>query len=206
MKKFALLLMAALLLLSLFGCSHILDGIMDDEDIVNDNPAIEPEESYEPKEPAAPAEPAKPEEDIILPEVGLEVGDLAPDFTVEMLGGGEATLSDLRGTPLFLNFWATWCGPCVGEMPHMQEVYDTYDNIDMLAVNVADDPSAVEDFIADAGYTFPVGIDYGEISELYQTNAIPSTFILDENGVIVFATVGSMEKDYMIESVENAIS
>lgn len=202
MRKLALLLALMMLTLLLCGCSVLFGAIAEDEAASDVSEEVIAEDTPAAEEPAA-EEPAAQQP---TAEVGLEVGKLAPDFTVATVDGGEVTLSELRGQPVFLNFWATWCGPCVGEMPHMQTVYETYDGLTMLAVNVWDEGSDIQGFLEENGYTFPVGIDTGDVGELYEVQGIPTTFILDKNGVIVFSTIGSMDESTMIAAVEDALS
>ena len=90
-------------------------------------------------------------------------GFAAPDFTLDLLGGGEVTLSDLRGAPVMLNLWASWCPPCRAEMPAIQAVYQEYgeEGLVVLAVNATnqDSESAAAAFVRDHGLTFPVPLD-----------------------------------------------
>ena len=73
------------------------------------------------------------------PEVGLQEGNLPPDFELFTLTGELVTLSDFKGKKVMLNFWASWCGPCKAEMPHMETYYKKYkesDNVEIIAVNM----------------------------------------------------------------------
>ncbi len=123
--------------------------------------------------------------------VGLAVGQRAPDFTAELLDGRTVSLSDFRGHPVLVNFWATWCGPCRKEMPDFQTVYDarSADGFVVLAVNNMERKSDVAQFIGDLGVTYPVALDEsGAINFDLYGSAIPgypTSFLLDRNGVIV---------------------
>ena len=105
-------------------------------------------------------------------------------------------LSDLRDKPVFINFWATWCPPCVKELPHIQAKYEEYkDKINFVAISLDSEQDAPAQFIPAKGYTFPVG--YGnerEISRAYNVEAIPMSFIIDTNGVVKAKIVGSMDE------------
>src|SRR5690625_1361660 len=90
-----------------------------------------------------------------VPVEGLEVGNLAPDFELETLEGETVKLSDLKGQKVFLNFWASWCGPCRSEMPDMQKFHEDRDDVTILAVNVNDRPENVDEFLEEYGITFP---------------------------------------------------
>ena len=127
-----------------------------------------------------------------VPEETREVNrNLAPDFTVYDLEGNAHALSDFRGKPVILNFWASWCGPCKGEMPDFEEKYQHYQqDIHFLMVNLTDgSQETVESaraYIDSQGYTFPVYFDSdlsGAIA--YSVTAIPATYFIDENGVLV---------------------
>ena len=122
---------------------------------------------------------------------------IAPDFTFTDLVTGKTTkLSDLRDKPVYLNFWATWCPPCVKELPHIQSKYEQYkDRIHFLAISVDSEQDAPAQFISSKGYTFPVG--YGnerEISRAYNIEAIPASYIIGTDGTIKAQIVGSMDE------------
>ena len=122
---------------------------------------------------------------------------IAPDFTFTDLVTGKTTkLSDLRDKPVYLNFWATWCPPCVKELPHIQSKYEQYkDRIRFLAISVDSEQDAPAQFISSKGYTFTVG--YGnerEISRAYNIEAIPASYIIGTDGTIKAQIVGSMDE------------
>ncbi len=138
-------------------------------------------------------------------EVGLDVGDMAPDFTVTLLDGTEFKLSDMRGTPVFINFWATWCGYCVQEMPHMQTMHDEYPEIYMIALSLDDSAEDAAAFIEETGYTFDVAFDGAyDAASLYDVSGIPVTVIVGADGTIMFSVVGAMSEDNMRAAVEEA--
>lgn len=123
----------------------------------------------------------------------VHAGDTAPDFTVQMLDGSRVTLSSLRGKPLLLIFWATWCPPCRNELAHLQEgVIDVYgDKISVLPISRGEDEGKVKAFIKKMGYSFNVGLDPDQyIYRLYATNYIPRCCVIDDAGVVVYAGVG----------------
>ena len=145
-------------------------------------------------------------DDTFSPEVikafnaaGLPVAKTARqafDFTLPLLDGAEQTLSGLQGQVVFLNFWATWCGPCRVEMPSMEEIYQDLkeQGFTILAVNGREDPGEVSDFMKEYDLTFPVALDKnGTINYRYGIRAIPATYILDRRGRIVTRMVGSLE-------------
>ena len=137
----------------------------------------------------------------------ISEGVTAPDFTFTDLATGKVVnLSDLRDKPVYLNFWATWCPPCVRELPHIQTKYEQYkDKIHFLAISLDGEQAAPAEFIPAKGYTFPVG--YGnerEISRAYNVEAIPLSFIIDTNGVIKAKTMGSMDEADLERFLQNA--
>ena len=122
---------------------------------------------------------------------------IAPDFTfTDLVTGRTMKLSDLRDKPVYLNFWATWCPPCVKELPHIQSKYEQYkDRIHFLAISVDSEQEAPAQFISSKGYTFTVG--YGnerEISRAYNIEAIPASYIIGTDGTIKAQIVGSMDE------------
>ena len=137
----------------------------------------------------------------------ISEGVAAPDFAFTDLATGRTLkLSDLRDKPVYLNFWATWCPPCVKELPHIQAKYEQYkDKINFVAISLDGEQEAPAQFIPSRGYTFPVG--YGnerEISRAYNVEAIPMSFIIDTNGVVKAKIVGSMDEADLERFLQNA--
>ncbi len=136
-------------------------------------------------------------------EYGPEVGKLAPDFKLIGLDKQEVSLSGLRGKPVLLNFWATWCGPCRIEMPFLQEVYEewTGKGLVVLAVNLQENPTTVKKFVENGGLTFPVLLSPGnEVPLAYNIRGIPATFLIDADGVIRDIKIGAFSGVGEIES------
>ncbi|MDE7282965.1 MAG: TlpA family protein disulfide reductase [Lachnospiraceae bacterium] len=130
----------------------------------------------------------------------LSEGDVPPDFTAELADGGSFVLSEMSDRVILINFWATWCPPCVGEMPAFQQLYDEYgDSLALVVIDCAEDRETVDKFIADNGYTFPIAYDEnGEIGEKYPTQGIPYTVIVAPDGKIskIYLGANSAEKQY----------
>ncbi len=120
------------------------------------------------------------------------VGHPAPDFTVTTLAGEPFTLSELRGKPVVLNFWATWCPPCRAELPELQAAAQRYDGEIVIAgVNQAEAAGQVREF-ADAmglGFVIPLDAD-AQVSRKYGARSLPTTFFIDREGVIRQIQIG----------------
>jgi thiol-disulfide isomerase/thioredoxin len=118
------------------------------------------------------------------------------DFELENINGYKESLSDYQGKVVFLNFWATWCGPCRIEMPSMQELYDEFniDGLEIVAVNGGERQKTVVKFLEKNNLSFPVLLDEANmVSSIYGARSIPTTFIIDRNGDILSMTVGARE-------------
>lgn len=127
----------------------------------------------------------------------LSEEDLAPDFTAETVDGKTFVLSEQKGKVVLLNFWATWCGPCVGEMPAFEKLYSEYgEKIAILAVDCAEDKDTVKQFVSDNGYTFPIAYDTeGAISAKYPTSGIPYTLVIGKDGKVQKTFLGADDAD-----------
>ncbi|ASK61318.1 alkyl hydroperoxide reductase [Virgibacillus phasianinus] len=138
-------------------------------------------------------------------EVGLDVGEIAPDFELSTLDGGTVKLSDFRGQRVMLNFWATWCPPCRAEMPDMQKFYDNKDVV-ILAVNLTGTESGtkeVQKFVDEFGLTFPILLDKEmSVSDQYQIQPIPTTFMIDSEGRIQKKSFGAQNYELMVQEFE----
>lgn len=141
--------------------------------------------------------------------VGLYIGQQAPDFTLPSRGGKNVTLSGLRGKPVILNFWATWCPPCRSEMPDFQRIYAEYGGrLHMLGVNLGEDPGTVDRFLGKV-YTFPVAYDMNYTAwSLYskRSNGIPQTWIIDSMGVIVEYILGSTSYSWLKRTLDTKLA
>ncbi|MEZ4667310.1 MAG: TlpA disulfide reductase family protein [Anaerolineae bacterium] len=141
--------------------------------------------------------------------VGLNVGDLAPNFNSVLDDGKPVKLSDLRGQVVVLNFWATWCGPCKIEMPEFQSAYAENGDkgFTVLAVNNVETTEAVREFRKQMQLTFPLVMDEsGTIQKAYAIVSYPSTFVLDREGVIVARQFGPLTADQIDELVNRALT
>ncbi|MBC7224636.1 MAG: redoxin domain-containing protein [Anaerolineae bacterium] len=140
--------------------------------------------------------PTAPQARPVAPVVGAQ----APDFLLWDLEGNEVSLSRLRGHPVVLNFWASWCPPCRMEVPDLAAAYQAYKDqgVVFVGVNFLEDADRVREFVEWAEITFPVVLDLkGEVVSTYQVRALPSTFFIDKDGTIVQRYVGPMTQDLL---------
>ena len=122
-------------------------------------------------------------------------GFLAPEFALQDAQGQTVRLSELRGRPVLVNLWASWCAPCKAEMPAMQKVYEAYaaQGFTILAVNTTfqDTQENAISFAESRMLTFPLLFDVdGSVSQQYQVRAMPTSFFVDQEGIIRRAVFG----------------
>lgn len=134
-----------------------------------------------------------------------QTGFLAPDFTLPSSTGESITLSSFYGSPVIVNFWASWCTPCRKEMPAIQQVYADFENqgLIILGINTTSQDNK-EDAIAfskKVGVTFPILFDEnGQVNTVYQIRALPTTFFINSDGVIQEITIGGPMSEALIRS------
>lgn len=124
-------------------------------------------------------------------ETGLYPGDHPPDFSLPTLAGNGVdtlTLSALKGRVVLVNFWASWCDPCVSELPAMERLYTRLKDrgLVILGVGVDDQPESLAEFQRKFGLTFPLVVDRtGEVKSRYKLSGVPESFIVDREGKLV---------------------
>lgn len=132
----------------------------------------------------------------------------APDFTVYDIDGNSHKLSDFKGKPVILNFWASWCGPCVSEMPEFQNFYEAYgEQIHFVLVNLTDGMQetvgSASQFVSDQGYTFPVYYDTDiDAAMVYGVSAVPVSYFIDAEGYFVAWAQGALTSDMLQQGVD----
>jgi cytochrome c biogenesis protein CcmG/thiol:disulfide interchange protein DsbE len=130
--------------------------------------------------------------------VAPEIGAVAPPFTATSIDETRVSLSDLRGHPVLVNFWATWCVPCRVEMPMLEEVYrDTHaKGLRILAVNLGEDPQTAREWGRGLGLTFDLLSDpRGDIAAVYALRGQPSTYVISPSGIITAIFYGPASGD-----------
>ena len=131
----------------------------------------------------------------IKPQAGLEVGMQAPGFTLRNLNGNLEGLSEFKDQVVVLNFWATWCAPCLEEMPAFEKLYRRYRSQGLTVIAVSldkGDTSKVEKFVDEHSLTFPVLLDLDGIAErIYPSFTIPFTYVIDKRGRIAARVDGA---------------
>ena len=148
-----------------------------------------------PSEPEGPAEPEGPVQ-------GPRIGKLAPDFRLPNLEGQSISLSDFRGKPVLINFWASWCGPCLYEMPFIQEIFEEWSDqgLVILAIDMGESLATVKDFLQSHNFSFPVLLDIDQDVALeYNIRGIPTTFFIDKDGIIREIFFGAFPDKEIIE-------
>lgn len=128
----------------------------------------------------------------------------APDFRVTTLDGQVFQLSDFRGRPVWISFWATWCPPCRAENPDIQAVYEANrdQGLVIIALSIGEGTDTVRDYVARTGLTYTIGLDQGtDIAAQYRIVGIPTHFFVDRDGIIREWRIGSMSEGTMQKKV-----
>lgn len=132
----------------------------------------------------------------------------APDLVLPRLGGGdEVRISDYRGQPLVVNFWGSWCEPCVDEMPDLQRVHESLgDQVAFLGVNVNDAEEAAVRMVARTGVTYDLARDVdGELGQALEVTTFPTTFLIDADGTVVDVSRREISAERLCEKVNQSL-
>ena len=128
----------------------------------------------------------------------LEVGDSAPDFSVAAIPSGSVALGAYRQQVVVVNFWATWCPPCIEEAPSLERFAEAVrpDGVTVLGISVDEDPAALNDFISKYHLTYQIGRDPTRaLPARYGTVQFPETYILDRHGRLAEKVIGAIDWD-----------
>lgn len=131
-------------------------------------------------------------------------GSTAPDFALTGLDGNTYKLSEFRGKPVIVNFWGSWCDPCIREMPAMQRQYDKWKDsgLIVLGLNLDESRVTVQSFVKQTGVTFPILFDKDLLMrDRYAVRYYPTTFFIDQTGKIVKIAVLEMDDAYIEQYV-----
>jgi cytochrome c biogenesis protein CcmG/thiol:disulfide interchange protein DsbE len=132
------------------------------------------------------------------------IGSPAPDFALKTPDGQTVSLDSLKGHPVLLNFWATWCGPCRQEIPFLQDLSTDPARLDrgleMVAVDVKETAQTVQGFQQTYGMTYRVLLDSkGQVANLYNIKGVPMTYFIDKDGIIKYVKLGAFSTKKEIE-------
>lgn len=143
---------------------------------------------------------------------GTEVGSMVPPYTTKLLDGGPFDLAAERGKVVFLNLWATWCGPCRYEIPELEAMHVKYASRGFTVVGVSLDegaPGDVKAFVTEHKMTYPIALDpEGHLADLFKTSVIPTSILIDRTGKIVWKKFGivSASDDDLTKALETALA
>lgn len=137
------------------------------------------------------------------------VGHPAPDFSATLVSGETFSLSGVRGTPVVLNLWATWCGPCISEMPVLERTAQRYgDHLIVLGVDQGEDAATIQQFLNEHGITFPIALDQEQAigADLYNVTGLPTTYFIDGEGIVQRVWMGEMNTITLEEGIAEILN
>ena len=136
--------------------------------------------------------------------VGISAGEIAPDFTGTTLDGETIRLSDFRGKIVLLNDFASWCGPCLAETPHLVDVYNAEDGeVIFIGLNIEETEASVADYRDDFNVPYPLVLNQGgELTEIYRPIGLPTSWFIDPEGVVSYVHAGPMTTPMLQEALD----
>ncbi|MDL2231277.1 TlpA family protein disulfide reductase [Porphyromonadaceae bacterium OttesenSCG-928-L07] len=141
----------------------------------------------------------------------VKIGDIVPDFTVDMFDGTHIDIKETRGKVVLLNFWATWCPPCRQELAQVQKkIIDRFQGRDFIFLPISrqDSYDKIKQFRMQTGHTFPMGMDPNrKIYSKFATQTIPRNFLIDKEGRIILSESGYTEEEFqlLIDKIEELL-
>ncbi|MBR3952366.1 MAG: TlpA family protein disulfide reductase [Oscillospiraceae bacterium] len=202
-KKLIILALCAVLLFAaaVFGYNYLSENYKPESGNLSGASSAEEPESEENTDPSEPAKENSSAEETVM----------APDFTVYDAEGNAVSLSDFSGKPVVINFWATWCGYCVREMPAFEKAAKEYgDDVIFMMINVTDGQSETKEeameFIAENGYSFPVYYDT-ELSATYAYGAysLPATGFITPSGIFAGGQMGALSEEALFSYIDQLL-
>ena len=140
-------------------------------------------------------------------ETSAKTGSKAPDFTLLGLDGKVHTLGEYKGNPLVINFWGTFCKPCVREMPTLQKQKEVWQdkNVQIVGINLNENKITVKSFIEGINITFPILLDDDLIRNKYNVRSYPTTFFINANGIIEDIFIGEMQESDLLIRIQKIV-
>jgi thiol-disulfide isomerase/thioredoxin len=137
----------------------------------------------------------------------VHYGTPPPDFRVQTPEGSQH-LSALRGKPVVINFWASWCPPCTNELPYFERLAQTYgDRVTIVTVDWNEQPGVAASYLKEHGITLPVTMDQqSRIYRAYSLSEVPDTIVLDAQGNVTYVSVGGLSWQELVSAVEAALT
>ena len=132
------------------------------------------------------------------------LGSTAPDFTVDVIDGGEFTLSDARGSRVVLNLWASWCPPCREEIPAISAFAEANPGVTVVGVAVDDVDDASRAFASEIDAAYLLALDTDDVTEKYPHFGLPATYVIDERGKVVQFVNGTVNEQMLEELVSGS--
>lgn len=146
---------------------------------------------------------------IVAGSCGSGAGDdvQATEIEFELLNEGTATVGDFLDRPVVLNFFASWCPPCITEMPALESVQQQRADIAFVGLAYNDTPTRAREIVADTGVTYPTGIDPGSaIGNAYGIQNMPTTLFITPDGEVAYRHIGGLTADQVTEHIDTHLT
>ncbi len=130
-----------------------------------------------------------------------EIGQPAPDFSVEVIEGGTFTLSEAKGRPVIVNLWASWCPPCRAEIPDISAFAEANPDVTIIGVAVEDAEQTAREFAAEINASYPLALGTTAVEDAYPNLGLPATYVIDGNGVVTDIINGIVDEESLRSAV-----